>query len=206
MCGRFLLLTDLSRIVQSFDIQEVSGEWQPGSDISPGRMIAAVVRDEVNRLVHFQWGLVPSWAKDPAMGNMLINARAETVAEKPAFRQAFRQRRCLIVADGFYEWKTDGRKKTPMRFGLKSGEPFGFAGLFETWLSPQKTPLHTCTMITTAANALVGPVHDRMPVMVPKAAEAAWLDPDNQDTPGLLAMLKPYPAELMEMAPATLTR
>jgi putative SOS response-associated peptidase YedK len=204
MCGRFLLLTDLSRIVQSFDIQAVSGEWHPGINISPGQMIAAVVRNEVNRLVHFKWGLVPSFAKDQAIGNRMINARAETVAEKPSFRQAFRQRRCLIVADGFYEWKTDGRKKTPMRFGLKSGAPFGFAGLFETWMSPQRIPLHTCTIITTDANDLVGPIHDRMPVMVSKAAESAWIDPDNQDKPGLLAILKPYPADLMVMSAAAI--
>jgi len=204
MCGRFVLLTDLSRIVQSFDIQGVSGELHQGVNISPGQMITVVVRDEVNKLADFKWGLVPSWAKDPAIGNKMINARAETVAEKPSFRKAFRQHRCLIVADGFYEWKTEGKRKTPMRFGLKSGESFGFAGLFDTWISPEKIPLRTCTIITTDANDLVRPVHDRMPVIVPKINEATWIDPDNQDTLGLLAILKPYPADLMEMGPAAI--
>lgn len=204
MCGRFVLLTDLSRIVQSFDIQGVSGELHQGINISPGQMIAAVVRDEVNRLVHFKWGLVPAWAKDPVVGYHMINARAETVAEKPSFRKAFQQHRCLIVADGFYEWKTEGQKKTPLRFGLKSGEPFGFAGLYEVWHGSDKNPLQTCTIITTAANELVEPIHDRMPVIVPKADEATWIDPDNQDQKGLLSILKPYPAELMEMSPAAI--
>lgn len=202
MCGRFVLLTDLSRIVQSFDIQRVSGELHQGVNISPGQMITAVLRDEVNKLADFKWGLVPSWAKDPAIGNKMINARAETVAEKPSFRQAFKKRRCLIVADGFYEWKTEGKRKTPMRFGLKSGEPFGFAGLYEIWHAPDKAHLQTCTIITTNANGLIEPIHDRMPVIVPKTDEAAWIDPNNQDSAGLLAILKPYPADLMDMGPA----
>jgi putative SOS response-associated peptidase YedK len=204
MCGRFVLLTDLSKIVQTFDIQEASGAYHSGLNISPGQVITAVIHDSINRLVDFKWGLVPSWAKDPAIGNKMINARAETVAEKPSFRQAFRHGRCLIVANGFYEWKTDGKKKTPLRFGLKSGEPFGFAGLFETWMSPEKTPLRTCTIITTGANELVSPIHDRMPVIVSKAEESTWIDPDNQDQACLLSILRPYPADLMEMGPATI--
>ena len=204
MCGRFVLLTDLSRIVQSFNIQEVSSAYHTGINISPGQMIAAVIRDNINRLVDFQWGLVPAWAKDPAIGNKMINARAETVAEKPSFRKAFRQHRCLIVADGFYEWKTEGRKKTPVRFVLKSGEPFGFAGLFETWMSPEKIPLRTCTIITTDANDLVGPIHDRMPVIISKGDESAWLDPENQDQLALLSILRPYPSNKMEMELTTL--
>ena len=175
-----------------------------GINISPGQMIAAIVRDDVNRLVSFKWGLVPSWAKDPAIGNKMINARAETVAEKPSFRQAFKKHRCLIIADGFYEWKTEGRKKTPLRFGLKSGEPLGFAGLYEIWHGPDKVSLQTCTIITTDANDLIRPIHDRMPVIVPKTEEAAWINPDNQDSAGLLSILKPYPADLMEMSPAAI--
>ena len=135
------MLTDLSRIVQAFNVQEVSGELYQGVNISPAQMIAAIVRDEVNKLVSLKWGLVPSWAKTPLVGNKMINARAETVAEKPSFRQAFKRRRCLIVADGFYEWKMEGSKKTPLRFGLKSGAPFGLAGLYEIWHSLDKVPL-----------------------------------------------------------------
>jgi putative SOS response-associated peptidase YedK len=204
MCGRFVLLTDLSKIVQSFDIQEVSGHCHPNANISPGQMIAAVVYDNMNRLLNFKWGLIPAWAKDPAIGNKMINARAETVFEKPSFRQAFRKRRCLIVADGFYEWKKEAGKKTPMRFYLKSGEPFGFAGLYETWVSPDKVPINTCTIITTDANDLVSSVHDRMPVIVKKENEALWIDPENQDQQQLLSILKPYPADQMEMAEASI--
>lgn len=199
MCGRFVLLTDLSRIVKSFNIQEVSSAYHTGINISPGQMIAAVIRDNMNRLADFKWGLVPSWAKDPAIGNKMINARAETVSEKPSFRQAFRKHRCLIVADGFYEWKKEAGKKTPMRFYLKSGEPFGFAGLYETWISPDKVPINTCTIITTDANDLVRSVHDRMPVIVSKENEDLWVDPENQDQTELLSILKPYPADEIEM-------
>lgn len=204
MCGRFVLLTDLSRIVQSFNIQEVSSAYNNGINISPGQMIAAVIRDNRNRLVDFKWGLVPSWAKDPAIGNKMINARAETVSEKPSFRQAFRRHRCLIVADGFYEWKTEAGEKTPMRFYLQSGEPFGFAGLYETWISPDKVPVNTCTIITTDANDLVRYVHDRMPVIVSKENEDLWVDPECQDQTKLLSILKPYPADEMEMAQANI--
>jgi len=167
-------------------------------------MIAAVVRDDINRLVKFKWGLIPSWAKDSSIGNKMINARAETVAEKPSFRQAFRKRRCLIVADGFYEWQKDNGKKTPLRFFMKSGDPFGMAGLYESWISPEKKPLRTCTIITTGANDLVGPIHDRMPVIVPKTEESTWIDPDNQDQARLLSILRPYPADLMDMGPAAI--
>jgi len=204
MCGRFVLLTDLSRIVQSFDIQEVSGEYHPGVNISPGRMIAAVIRDSINRLVDFKWGLIPAWTKDPSIGYKMINARAETVSEKPSFRQAFRKRRCLIVADGFYEWKQEAGRKTPMRFYLKSGEPFGLAGLYETWILPGKDRVDTCTIITTDANELVASVHDRMPVIVSKEKEASWINPEYQDQKELLAILKPYSVDEMAMAKASI--
>jgi putative SOS response-associated peptidase YedK len=167
-------------------------------------MIAAVIHDSINRLVDFKWGLIPAWTKDPAIGNKMINARKEKVSEKPSFRQAFRKRRCLIVADGFYEWKTEAGKKRPIRFYLKSGEPFGFAGLYETWLSPDKIPINTCTIITTEANDLVSSVHDRMPVIVSKENEAFWIDPENQKQKELLSILKPYPADQMEMAIASI--
>ena len=201
MCGRFILLTDLSIIVESFRIGEVAAEYRPGSNIAPGRQISAVIRDEdVNKLVDFRWGLIPSWAKDPSIGNKMFNARAETIAEKPSFREAFKRRRCLIVADGFYEWQKIGRIKKPLRFSLKSGEPFGLAGLYETWISPEKKPVNTCTIITTEPNDLLRPIHDRMPVIVPKEQEAAWIDPDNHNQKELLSILKPYPSDEMMMS------
>ena len=202
MCGRFVLLTDLSGIVTSFDVGDVACEYRRGNNIYPGRQVAAVIRDQVNRLVEFRWGLIPSWAKDPSIGNRLINARAETVADKPSFRHAFRKRRCLIVADGFYEWqKTEGTVKQPWFIHLRSGAPCGFAGLYETWTSPEGSPVHSCTIITTKANEALAAIHDRMPVIVPKAAQAVWLDPENQRQDELLELLVPYQAEDMACLP-----
>ena len=199
MCGRFVLQTDLSRIVESFDIQEVACQYRPSNNIFPGQQIIAVVHDNINRLVEFKWGLIPWWSKDPSIGNRMINARAETVAEKPAFRQALKKRRCLIVADGFYEWQKIGKVKKPLYFSLESGHPFGFAGLHETWTSPDQQQINTCTIITTDPNKLIEPIHDRMPVIVPKDLEMTWIDPENQNQKELMSILKPYPAEDMKM-------
>jgi putative SOS response-associated peptidase YedK len=205
MCGLFILLTDLSLITESFNVQDVACEYRPGSRISPGQQVAAVIQDDKNRLVNFRWGLIPSWAKDPSMGNRMFNARAETLSEKPSFKNAFKKRRCLIIADGFYEWQKLGKLKKPLYFSLKSGRPFGFAGLHETWVSPDHQPIHTCTIITTEPNELIKPIHDRMPVMVPKEREAFWIDPDNQNQQDLLSILKPYPSEEMEMSEASIS-
>jgi len=202
MCGRFFLLTDLSVIVESFGIQEVACDYRPDHNLSPGREIPAVVHEGRNRLVGFRWGLIPAWARDPLIGNRMFNARAETIAEKPSFRDAFRRRRCLIPAEGFYEWQRDGKVKKPFRFSLQSGQPFGFAGLHETWISPEKKTIRTCTIITTEANELIQPIHDRMPVILPKEREASWMDPENRDAKALLSLLKPYPAAEMTISPA----
>ncbi len=202
MCGRFVLLTDLSVIVRSFEIEETASPYRTGDNISPGQQIMAVIRDDKTRLVNARWGLVPSWAKDPSIGYKMFNARAETVAEKPSFRKAFQNRRCLIVADGFYEWQQLGKVKKPFYFSMKSGQPFGFAGLYETWISPEREPIDTCTIITTDPNELVRSVHDRMPVIVPKDREKSWIDPLSRDRGVLLALLKPYPQEEMAMREA----
>jgi putative SOS response-associated peptidase YedK len=130
----------------------------------------------------------------------MFNARAETIAEKPSFKHAFQKRRCLIPADGFYEWQKIGRIKKSLRFSLKSGEPFGLAGLYETWISPEQKPVHTCTIITTEPNDLLRPIHDRMPVIVKKELENFWIDPDNHNQKDLLSILKPYPSEEMTMS------
>jgi putative SOS response-associated peptidase YedK len=200
MCGRFVLLTDLSIITESFDIQEVACHYEPGNNIFPGQQILAVIHEDKNRLVNFRWGLIPSWAKDPSIGNRMFNARAETISEKPSFKNAFKKRRCLIIADGFYEWETDGKKKIPMRICMKSKEPFGFAGLFEHWTSPEGQLINSCTIITTEPNELIKPIHDRMPVIVPKNLESAWIDPHNTDYRSLLTILKPYPSEEMRVS------
>ncbi|MDD5170884.1 MAG: SOS response-associated peptidase [Syntrophales bacterium] len=199
MCGRFTLLADLSIIVDAFDIREVVCEYGPSHNICPGQQVIAVTHDKINRLVDFKWGLVPSWAKEPSIGNKMINARAETLAEKPGFKTAFKKQRCLIVADGFYEWKTDGKRKIPVLFSLKSGEPFVFAGLYDNWMPRDGRSIKTCTIITTSPNELVAPIHDRMPVILPKDAAADWIDPENTDAKKLSSLLKPYPASEMEM-------
>ena len=202
MCERFILLTKLSWIVKSFDIKEVATDYRAGINISPGQEIMAVIHDDQNRLVRFFWGLIPPWAKDPAMGHKLIKARAETVSENPCFKRAFEESRCLIPADGFYEWQKLGEAKKPFRLHLKSGQPFGFAGLYESWISPENRRIDTCTIITTVANDLILPIHDRMPVILPKDKEAYWLDPENHDQAGLLSILRPYPSNEMAMSEA----
>jgi len=203
MCGRFVLISDLSVVAQSFGAADVSLHFLPDRNIHPGRPVPAVIgTDRGNRLASFSWGLVPFWAKDPSIGARLINARAETIAQKPAFQNAFRKRRCLIPADGFYEWKKDGASKKPFRFGLKSGGPFVFAGLYERWAAAGQKRLDTCTIITTNANDFVARVHDRMPVIVPKAVQELWLNPEIQDPARLAEVLKPYPAEEMICEPA----
>ena len=131
----------------------------------------------------------------------MINARAETVDKKPSFRDAFKKRRCLIIADGFYEWKKEGKSKAPLYYYFKSGRPFGFAGLYETWTSPDRKQINTCTIITTDANELIKPIHDRMPVILSHDQEKIWLDSDMADVAGLLSILKPYPAEEMHYKP-----
>jgi putative SOS response-associated peptidase YedK len=199
MCGRYVFSMGLYRVAEEFHVEEIDGECGVGSEISPGQQVVAVVRHDRNRLVNFRWGLIPSWAKDPSIGRKMFNARAETVAEKPSFRSAFRDRRCLVIAEGFYEWQKLGKAKKPMLIRLKSGRPFGFAGLYETWVSPDGQTVRSCTIITTEANELIRPIHDRMPVILPARNEAAWLAPENRDSRTLLSMLKPYPAAEMEM-------
>jgi putative SOS response-associated peptidase YedK len=194
MCGRFVLISDLKNIQNNFDIQNISCEHQPSWNIVPNQSVPVVIcHNGINQLVCYRWGLIPSWSKDPSIANKLINARAETVDKKPSFKDAFKKRRCLIVADGFYEWKREGKSKIPLYFYLKSNRPFGFAGLYETWISPDKKEIKTCVIITTAANELIAPVHDRMPVILSREQERVWLDTNMVDVSGLLSILKPYP-------------
>ena len=200
MCGRFILLTDLSVLAEAFGIEEVSADYRPAANICPGQRVAAIVLAGSKRLVALRWGLIPSWARDPAIGNRMFNARAETLQDKPSFREAFQRRRCLIPADGFYEWQKGENRKRPLYFSLKSGRPFAMAGLYETWVSPAQERIHTCTIVTTAANDLIQPVHDRMPVILAKDRETAWLDPQKNRPVELAPLLKPYPGREMAVA------
>ena len=153
------------------------------------------------QLAWLRWGLVPSWARDTAIGNRLINARAETAAEKPAFRAAFRSRRCLIVADGFYEWQRAGNRKQPYFFHLRDDRPFAFAGLWEVWETPDRSRVESCTLLTTVANGLVRPIHDRMPVILAAADYTPWLDAGVEEPKRLASLLGPYPSEAMAADP-----
>jgi len=198
MCGRFALVSDKAVIAEKFDVRDGAYEFGPSWDVAPGQYIPAVIRKNGRNIIApFLWGLIPSWAKDPAIGRGLINARAETVNDKPSFKKAFAKRRCLVIADGFYEWKKEGKKKTPLYFYLKTKEPFGFAGIYETWKAPDKTRIDSCTIITTEANGLVAPAHDRMPVIVPAKEEGAWLGERTEERT-LLSILRPYAAEEMD--------
>ena len=150
------------------------------------------------QLVFLHWGLVPSWADDPAIGNRMINARAETAADKPSFRTALRRRRCLVLADGFYEWQTVGKRRQPMFIHMRDDRPFAFAGLWESWEGADHSSLDSCTILTTAANELVRPIHDRMPVIVGPEDYGRWLDPAVQTTEPILPLLRSYASESME--------
>ena len=153
--------------------------------------------ESTRELVWLRWGLIPSWADDPAIGNRLINARAETAAQKLAFRAAMRQRRCLVVADGFYEWQRTGRQKVPYLIRMRDDRPFGFAGLWESWEGPDHSAVESCTILTTEANDLVCPLHDRMPVIIAPSDYDRWLDPAETNAQQLMPLLRPYPSDQM---------
>ena len=205
MCGRFTLFVDPKDLMEAFPGFALPAEWTPRYNIAPSQPIAVIPNSGENKIELFRWGLIPSWAKDPTIGNRMINARAETLAEKPAFRAAYRQRRCLVLADGFYEWRKEpGRgTKTPMYIRLESGEPFAFAGLWESWRGPDDQPIRSCTIITTTPNALVERIHNRMPVILGREAYEPWLDPSPQSPDRLGTWLRPYPASQMVAYPVS---
>ncbi|GAB2671228.1 SOS response-associated peptidase [Paenibacillus thermoaerophilus] len=203
MCGRYTLAADLAVLLARFDVDVAVWPHEPRYNIAPGQQVPAIVETAsgTRRLGALRWGLVPSWANDPRIGSRLLNARAETAAAKPAFRDALARRRCLIPADGFYEWDKRGGGKQPLRFLPKDGGLFAMAGLYETWTSPDGAKLHTCTILTTAPNELVAPIHDRMPVILSPEAESLWLDRRVTDASALAPLLKPYPGERMTAYP-----
>lgn len=207
MCGRYALFASIEDILDRFELRERCAPfaYAPRYNIAPTQPVLAITASEQGKRhpALLRWGLIPSWAKDLKIGNRLINARAETISEKPSFRQSFRQRRCLIIASGFYEWRREGTRKVPFFVRLKSREPFGFAGLWDLWHSPQGDEVQSCTIITTEANELMKGIHDRMPVILPKAAESAWLDPDRESGPELMELLAPYPLDEMEAYPVS---
>lgn len=205
MCGRFTLTAETNIIQENFPWVNVPENLQPRFNIAPTQPVAVVPNDGKNRLDYFVWGLIPSWAKDPNIGSRMINARAETLAEKPSFRTAFRRRRCLILADGFYEWKQDkhARRKIPMYIKLESGKPFAFAGLWENWNSADGSQILSCTIITIKPNSMMENIHNRMPVILPEEAYTKWLEPGEQKPENLSELLAPYPSEEMVAYPVS---
>jgi putative SOS response-associated peptidase YedK len=198
MCGRFVRITPIPVIAKKFKAKQMFSDLAPSYNIAPSQEIVIINDEGARQIIQSTWGFVPSWAKEPSIGNKMINARSETVSEKPAFRSAFKKQRCLVIADGFYEWKTEGKRKFPMYIRLKSKEPFGFAGIYNVWKAPDGNQLCTCTIITTEANEAVKPIHDRMPVILPRDKGDIWINPAAEDKEALVGILKPYPSEAME--------
>ncbi|MEH2192621.1 MAG: SOS response-associated peptidase [Nostoc sp.] len=217
MCGRFTLNQSAEALAQVFHVEPVL-DLAANFNIAPTQMVATVLQNpesENREFKQLHWGLIPSWAKDGGMGAKLINARAETVAEKPAFRSAFKHRRCLVLADGFYEWQRQQGKKQPFYFRLQDGQPFGFAGLWEKWQpvraasptgeagTPANEEIISCTILTTAANELLQPIHERMPVILEPKDYDLWLDSQVQTPQTLQQLLRPYPAPAMTSYPVS---
>ena len=196
MCGRFTLRSSPRAIAEAFGLSELP-VLQPRYNIAPTQAVATIrLKDGARQLSFLHWGLVPSWADHPTIGNWMINARAETVAEKSPFRSAFKKHRCLVVADGFYEWKQEGRAKQPFLIRLKDERPFAFAGLAEHWHRGDQT-IDSCTIITTEPNELMADIHDRMPVILSPEYYDLWLDPEFEGKEKLRTLLRPYPADEM---------
>jgi putative SOS response-associated peptidase YedK len=202
MCGRFTLTATVDQLIDRFDVEFFleQEEYLPSYNVAPSQSVLAVINNGSHKRMGFlRWGLIPPWAKDMSIGYKMINARAETLSEKPSFRNAYKNKRCLIVADSFYEWKRiDSKTKTPMRIKLKSDELFAMAGLWESWKSPEGKTIYSCSVITTQPNELVQDIHDRMPVILKPEDEKNWLDPSISDTSKLQPLLKPLEPSLME--------
>jgi putative SOS response-associated peptidase YedK len=205
MCGRFTLGATAATLAAQFDLANVP-TWTPRYNIAPTQEVLVVLQPspQANREARLhRWGLIPPWAKDPSIGNRMINARAETVATKPAFRRAFKERRCLLLADGLYEWQRQERRKQPFYIRLRDGRPFAFAGLWEHWEGSEGMAIQSCTILTTTSNEVVGRIHDRMPVILSPTDYDRWLDPSIQEPAVLQTLLRPYPADEMMAYPVS---
>jgi putative SOS response-associated peptidase YedK len=202
MCGRFRVARKKEILAEAFDaacgLDDL--DWIPRYNVAPGQQIVTVRQEAghpVRMMSLMRWGLIPSWASDPSVGYKMINARAESVATKPSFREPLRLRRCLIPADGFYEWRREGKERLPFCFTLADQSVFALAGLWEPWKNPAGQIVESCTILTTAPNELMSDVHDRMPVILPRDAYEIWLDPGFKSVEELQPLLKPHPADVM---------
>jgi putative SOS response-associated peptidase YedK len=205
MCGRFTLTVDPGQLQDAFPWIDIPNELPRRYNIAPSQPVAVVPNDGNNKLDFFIWGLIPFWAKDPKIGNRLINARAETVAEKPSFRGSFKYKRCLILADGFYEWRKEpgSKSKIPTYIHLIENKPFAFAGLWDNWQSSDGSEILSCTIITTEPNEFMKPIHNRMPVILSPETFNIWIQPGENDPALLQSVLQPYPSEEMAAHPVS---
>ncbi len=204
MCGRFTMTLDALELQKELELGEMPVDWLPRFNIAPSQPVAVVTEPNKREVSWMRWGLIPSWAKDIRIGSQMINARAETLEVRPAFRRAYAQRRCLILADGFYEWKRNSGKKapaTPYHFYLNGRKPFTFAGLWESWKSPNDEEIRSCAIVTCAANSVVGAVHERMPVILGREDCWKWLEP--RSAPELAKLLQPYSGEDLRLHPVS---
>jgi putative SOS response-associated peptidase YedK len=199
MCGRFTLTVEPADLQDAFPEFTFPAQATPRFNIAPTQPVLVLPNNATNLADYYVWGLIPSWAKDPAIGSRLINARAETLSEKPSFRSAYKYHRCLIFADGFFEWQVlpGSKSKVPHYIRLQSGKPFAFAALWDRWQSPDGSEVKSAAIITTIPNELMATIHDRMPVILPSSAYAQWLDPLPRLPSDLNGLFKPYPAEDM---------
>ncbi|KAF4325676.1 hypothetical protein G195_000711 [Phytophthora kernoviae 00238/432] len=198
MCGRFTITDPIEEIMDRYYASIAEGfEYKPNYNAAPMQFIPTIIGSkDGNRLGALRWGLVPNWAKDEKIGNKMINARAETLTEKPAFKRLISSKRCIIPCSGFYEWKKDGSVKQPMRILMKDDSIFSLAGLYDTWIDPEGKKVSTCTIITTEPNRLMADIHDRMPVILRPQDEADWLNKES-DKESVLRLLSPYEADEM---------
>ncbi len=197
MCGRFVQKTDLRIVASLFDAPIIESHVAASYNIAPRQPIAVIMEKGHRKIVTMKWGLIPYWAEDPAIANHLINARSETVAQKPSFRDSLEKRRCIIIADGFYEWQGTGLAKKPFYVYMKNEHPFGMAGLFDYWTSAKGEKEITCTIITTEANELMKPIHHRMPVILDPRDFGSWLNTVETDVRKVMGLLRPCESKLL---------
>lgn len=198
MCGRFVLFIPLADIAREFEIEQLSFEFGPDYNIGPSREVPLVVRDTDKRLILSRWGFVPVWSDDLAIGSRMINARAETAAEKPAFRKALASQRCIVPASGFYEWRKIGSRKQPVYITRKDGKMMALAGIHNTWVSPTGEKVSTFAILTTQPNELVKEIHNRMPVILKKEHYEQWLQTGQLPPEALSDIFKPFPPDKLE--------
>lgn len=205
MCGRYTIIVTMEELMLRYLTELPTNRYHtPRYNVAPMQNIPAIIHDgEINRLGELRWGLVPSWASDDRIGSKMINARAETLLEKPSFKSLIRRKRAIIPADGFYEWKQNGGAKQPMRITLRDGAVFSMAALYDTWISSDGRKISTGTIITTTPNSLMTDIHNRMPVILRPEDEASWLNRGNNDIDHLMSLLQPYPADEMSAYPVS---